>query len=120
LPRDDVSPLLKAADLFVFPSRREGLPNAVLEALGIGLPCILSDIEPLREIAATNAEAKIRFIPTDDVASLVVALREASREIGEKLSSGVSQSAGLGSTYRLENVAHRYLELYRELIDAYC
>lgn len=49
---DDVVPYLQAADLFVSASLSEGMPLAVLEALSCGLPALLSDIEPHREVAA--------------------------------------------------------------------
>jgi len=41
--RNDVSRLLQAADVFVFPSIFEGLPGAVVEAQAAGLPCVISD-----------------------------------------------------------------------------
>ncbi len=41
--RSDVSELLCAADIFVFPSLYEGFPGAVLEAQASGLPCFVSD-----------------------------------------------------------------------------
>lgn len=40
--REDVSALLQAADVFVFPSLHEGMPGAVLEAQAAGLPCVIS------------------------------------------------------------------------------
>ncbi|TVR00332.1 MAG: glycosyltransferase [Desulfovibrionales bacterium] len=46
----NVLPFLQAADVFISASKAEGLPNSVLEALACGLPCILSDIPPHREI----------------------------------------------------------------------
>lgn len=45
--RDDVSELLKCMDIFVFPSKNEGLGIAVIEAQAAGLPCIVSDKVPL-------------------------------------------------------------------------
>jgi glycosyltransferase involved in cell wall biosynthesis len=41
--RDDPDRLLAAADVFVMPSRHEGLSFAVLEAMGHGLACVVSD-----------------------------------------------------------------------------
>lgn len=40
----------QAADILVSSSLAEGLPNTVLEAIACGMPCILSDIEPHKEI----------------------------------------------------------------------
>lgn len=42
--RKDVLDILKAADIFCFPSYREGLPLSVMEAMAVGLPCIVSKI----------------------------------------------------------------------------
>ena len=52
--RNDIPRLLLAGDCFLFPSRREGLPGAVLEALAAGLPVVASDIAPIREIASES------------------------------------------------------------------
>jgi glycosyltransferase involved in cell wall biosynthesis len=49
--RSDVPRLLKASDCFVLPSRWEGLPGAVLEAIAANLPVIATDLPGVREIA---------------------------------------------------------------------
>ena len=41
--RSDVSSLLQAFDMFLFPSKWEGFPISILEAQAAGIPCIISD-----------------------------------------------------------------------------
>jgi glycosyltransferase involved in cell wall biosynthesis len=48
--RDDPRPLIVSSDLFIFPSKHEGSPNALLEALGCGIPCFGSDIDEIKEV----------------------------------------------------------------------
>jgi glycosyltransferase involved in cell wall biosynthesis len=48
--QQDVRPFLKMAQVFVFPSYREGFPNVVLQAGAMGVPCIVSDINGCNEI----------------------------------------------------------------------
>jgi len=43
-PMRNVEEWMRAADVFLFPSRREGLPNVVLEAMATALPCITLNI----------------------------------------------------------------------------
>jgi len=49
--RTDIKEILAASDCFLFPSKQEGLPVALLEAKAVGLPCICSDIRGNRELA---------------------------------------------------------------------
>lgn len=50
--RDDVHRLMKTCDLFVFPSRTEGMPNALLEAMAAGCPIVATDAPGCRDVIA--------------------------------------------------------------------
>lgn len=57
--RGDVPDLLAAADVFVFPSRYEGLGGAVLEAMALGLPVVASDLPAIREVVRDGTTATL-------------------------------------------------------------
>ena len=57
--RTDIREILAVSDCFVFPSKQEGLPVALLEAKAIGLPCICSNIRGNRELANTDEMVKV-------------------------------------------------------------
>jgi glycosyltransferase involved in cell wall biosynthesis len=50
LKKEELWKILYAANLFILPSIREGMPNAMLEALGAGLPCMGSNIAGVKDI----------------------------------------------------------------------
>ena len=48
--RDDISDLMRLSDVFILPSKREGLNVSLMEAMSSGLPCIVSDIRGNRDL----------------------------------------------------------------------
>lgn len=70
--QSDVRPFLAIADVFVFPSYREGFPNAVLQACAFNLPCIVSDICGCNEIIKNHENGII--VPPKNEEDLVQAM----------------------------------------------
>lgn len=60
--RDDVSDIVQAFDVFVFPSTYEGLGLAVIEAQASGLECIVSDRVPIE----TKVTDNIKYLSLDE------------------------------------------------------
>lgn len=71
---DDVYSVLLQADLFVLPSLHEGSPNALIEAMGLGLPCIASDVGGIKDLIE-NGKNGILVPPKDSIA-LTTALNQ--------------------------------------------
>jgi glycosyltransferase involved in cell wall biosynthesis len=70
--------LYRAADLFAFPSVKEGFGLAALEALASGLPVVASDLEAFRSFLDHDDTALL--IPAGDSRALAAALARLARE----------------------------------------
>ncbi|MFI5339628.1 MAG: glycosyltransferase family 4 protein [Candidatus Methylomirabilales bacterium] len=102
----DVSPYLRACDIFVFPSVGEGMPNALLEAMASGLPCVASDIGGCRDVI-TDGQTGL-LAPPGDATAFRRALEQLLRspEMRERLGASARQS--VASRFGLERMAERY------------
>ena len=90
--RQDVSELLSAADVFIFPSRFEGLPIACVEAQFSGIPCVLSD----SIAASTKIAEKTEFLPTENATIWAeTALRKIGKRTAAELDDQVIQNFDL-------------------------
>ncbi len=65
----DISELLKAADLFFFPSLEEGFGIVAIEAAAAGLPIVATDLSTIRE-ACCQSHHRFMFPPNDDLAAI--------------------------------------------------
>lgn len=69
--REHVPDLLGAADLFVSTSISEGLPGAIVEALGMGLPVVAFDVPGVREVLETGHPGLVPFGNVDTLAARI-------------------------------------------------
>lgn len=110
----DVSQLLRAADVFVFPSRAEGLPNALLEAMACGLPSVASRISGVTDVACDDVEALL--VEAEDVPQLVQALGRLLDDKDLRVQMGRAARARVEAEFSLQTVAARYAAEYREMV----
>jgi glycosyltransferase involved in cell wall biosynthesis len=64
--RGDVARIMRSTDAFLFPSKSEGLGNVVLEAVAAGLPMVVSDLEPVREVLEICGFAEVLSVDAPD------------------------------------------------------
>lgn len=110
----EVADYYRAADAFIMPSLSEGLPNAVLEAMACALPCIAADVSGTRELVE-DGDTGLLF-PPHDAERLGAGLRRALSVSGGSL--GDRARRRVEENFSLEEVAQRYVGLYRSVARA--
>lgn len=114
---NDPTPYYAISDCFVLLSRSEGMANVLLEAAASGIPFIVSDIPPNKELAArlggtvvSGDETQIASRTAQELSRFArVRNTDAVRKEGMRLKQKIR------SQFSLQSIAHQYLALYHEL-----
>ena len=110
---EDVFSVLLTADVFVLPSLHESSPNALIEAMGIGMPCIASDVGGIADLIEDGKDG-IR-VPPQDASSLAASLHRVltepdfANELGRNASATIQQK--FDSAVSLEKLEGIYRQL---------
>jgi glycosyltransferase involved in cell wall biosynthesis len=111
----NVSDYLQAADLFVFPSRSEGMPNALLEAMACGLPFVATRLGCIEEMSPP--EQRPYLVDVDDADGLAEAIIALARDADARRRLGAAVRQTVEAQYSLDAVADRYVRLYLNLLE---
>ncbi len=113
--RDDVPGLLAAADVFVFPSLREGLGGAAIEASALAVPVVASDLPALREVVV-DGETGI-LVPLRAPEAIAAAIRRLADDPALRLALGTAGRARFEAHFQLETTIAATYALYRAIVD---
>ena len=112
--RDDVPVLMRGFDLLCLPSRTEGFPNVVGEAMASAVPCVVTDVGDAAHIVGDAGWV----VPPRDPQALARALSEAVALSGtERQRRGAAARERIVRDYSLGSVVAQYRDLYEQMKD---
>lgn len=115
---DEVDLLMRSADAFVLPSELEGMPIALLEAMGRGVPVVVSDLPCHLEVIGSES-AGARIVGVGDVAALSAAMLDVLQDQAAARTDACKLAKGIRATHRWEAVADAVEQVYlRPQLDA--
>jgi sugar transferase (PEP-CTERM/EpsH1 system associated) len=112
--RDDIAPIMAAFDVFVLPSRAEGISNTILEAMASGVPVIATRVGGNAELVEDGATGTL--IETGDVDSLARAMLEYASTPARVIRHGVAGRARVEDSFSLDAMVAQYTMLYERLV----
>jgi len=110
--RDDVPQILRAFDVFVFPSINEAFGLALAEAMVAGIPCIATWVGGIPEV--TNGDETCILVPPRDSEALAEAMLRVAKMRGEDLAEVVEKARGRIRRFYSHDVVRKKLEALYE------
>ncbi len=108
---ENLHELLAAADVFVLPSRWEGLPMALLEAMMAGLPVIATRVEGVDEVVEDGVHGLL--VPTEAPDALAKAILQLCRDPEMRRRMGAAARKRVLESYTTDRMCGQYLALMR-------
>jgi len=110
LPRDEVLALMTAADVVVLPSRLEGLPLTVGEALLLARPVVATAVGGVPELIEDGVSGLL--VPPGDPERLAAALAHVADDPVEAAARGTAARTRLATTLAADTIAARLDRIY--------
>jgi glycosyltransferase involved in cell wall biosynthesis len=111
--RTDVEDLMCAADLFVLPSRWEGLGSVLLEAMALRAPIVATDLGPVRE---TVGDGVARLVPVESPDDLARAIADTLRDPGARADMAARGAARFADRFTIDRVTDGMMGFYRRAL----
>lgn len=108
---DRVPEILAASDLFVLPSRLEGMSNAILEAMASGLPVVANAVGGNLELVESGVSGLL--CPQGDVFAMAEAISELVRDDARRQAMGRASRRRAAEVFGLDRMMHNYAAYYR-------
>ena len=112
----NVTDYLSQADIFVLPSRAEGISNALLEAMASGLPCITTDVPGNNTVI--QHEQNGLLVEVDNPIELTEAMLRLVENEQLRCQLGQAARHTVEHTFSISTTANEYIRLYNRLIAA--
>ena len=116
--RERVSQYLQAADVFLFPSRREGFGTAVVEAMACGLPCIVAELPGITDFIFSGDGSDGIVVPPEDPSVLAAAAARLIAEPDHARAIGRRARGRAVERFSFARIADTYLDYYASLVRA--
>jgi glycosyltransferase involved in cell wall biosynthesis len=110
---DDTTSLLSAIDVFCLPSRFEGLPFVLLEAMMCGIPCVASSVGDVPEALGKAGLT----VPTEDVGALASALERLLTSPGLRRDLGAAARVRAERQFSTRRMIRATVEVYEEVLN---
>lgn len=111
--RRDVPRLLKSADLYLFCSRTEGLPNALIEAMAAGLPIVATKVPGCRDLIRDGESGVL--VKSRDAADIAAAVTRLLDDRARAAALGRAARAWVSERLDARNWGARWASLYASL-----
>ncbi|MGE3539925.1 MAG: glycosyltransferase family 4 protein [Candidatus Tectimicrobiota bacterium] len=114
--RSQLLPIYAAFDVFVLTSRREGLPNSVLEAMALGVPVVTTDVAGTKELVLHGQTGFV--LPQGDVAGIAQAMLKLVEDTALRHGMGQASRQRVEQHFSFTGRLQRIEALYAEMVNS--
>jgi glycosyltransferase involved in cell wall biosynthesis len=114
---DDPTEAMRQADLFILPSREEGMSIALLEAMALGIPLVASSIPGNRRLVSDFKHG--RLVTAGDPEGLARAVIDQWTDFDRAVRMGCAARSRVEREFSIEAVARQHLCLFQDIVDQY-